>query len=118
MARVQIVPLPTVKADGYEHTPFILILDKLDNPLTADELSHLRKTTGAQLVISTGDEWEAPGQLELTEEQRETLLTHLTQPTRLLLNDWHDAQGVVDIRYDGTPNLITIPADELPKHAG
>ncbi|MGX9346627.1 hypothetical protein [Microbacterium sp. KNMS] len=78
MARIQILPLPPVKNGEYERTPFILILDKLDDPLPNAVEDHLRAATGADLVLASMGEMEASGQLELTEEQRDALLQHLT----------------------------------------
>lgn len=95
MARIQILPLPTLKADGYEHTPFILILDQVDRH---DEdwpdalLDNLREQTGAATVLAHEATLDAPGALELTEEQREQLLDYLTEPQRWILGaDQHHA---------------------------
>lgn len=90
MSRIQILPLPTLKADGYEHTPFILILDQVDRQ--AEDwpeafVQHIREETGAATVIAHEATLDAPGALELTDEQREQLLDYLIEPRRIVLGD-------------------------------
>lgn len=92
MARIQIVPLPTQKVGDYERTPFILILDEVnrfEEDLSDEWLDHLKEASGAAVVIAHEATLDAPGSLELTDEQREELLERLTSP----------AQYVADIRY-------------------
>ncbi|MEV8023383.1 hypothetical protein [Microbacterium sp. NPDC080220] len=112
MARIQIVPLPTLKADGYEHTPFILVLDQVDRQ---DEdwpdvlLEDLRERTGAATVIAHEATLDAPGQLELTAQQREQLLDYLTEPQRITLGD---PEGSTDAPHVLTPT--TTPTTPQP----
>lgn len=81
MARVQILPLPTEKVGDVERTPFVIILDSFDRH---DEdfpdawLEQLKESTGAACIIAHEAQIDAPGNLELTDEQREQLLQRVT----------------------------------------
>lgn len=82
MARIQILPLPTMKAGDYERTPFVIILDQIadDEVWREVDLEVIRHETGAASVIAHTGTLDAPGQLDLTDEQRDQLLAYLTQP--------------------------------------
>lgn len=104
MARIQILPLPTVKAGDYERTPFILILDQTDRTTedwTHDMLEELKHSTGAAMVLAHEATIDAPGALELTDEQRQELLAHLAEPRRWILGQSY---------ADAEPHLIPGPA--------
>lgn len=94
MARIQILPLPTQKAGDFEHTPFILILDQADRGTEdwpAEYVESLREQTGAVTVLAHEATLDAPGALDLTEEQRAELLAYLTQPRRWEYRSEEDA---------------------------
>ncbi len=108
MARIQILPLPTERAGGLERTPFILILDQVnrhDEDWPDELLLELRHRTGASTVIAHEATLDAPGGLDLTDEQRETLLAYLTEPQRFILGDQQDttAEASTGITPKGTP---------------
>ncbi|SDG21993.1 hypothetical protein [Microbacterium sp. 77mftsu3.1] len=108
MARIQVLPIPTLKANGYEHTPFILILDQVDR--TTEDWSDmmldiLRHETGAASIIAHEATLDAPGSLQLTDEQRVQLLDYLTEPQRATLGD-HPHPSHTDPTYVHTPALL------------
>lgn len=83
MARIQIVPLPTIRNGDAERTPFIVVMDQLDldgERWTDQTLDILKATTGAALVLAHEATIDAPGALEITEEQKSELLAYLTTP--------------------------------------
>lgn len=100
MARIQIVPLPTQKVGDYERTPFILILDEVnrfEEDFSDEWLDHLKEAAGAAVVIAHEATLDAPGSLELTDQQREDLLDRLTAP----------ANYVSDMRYTDAEDHLT-----------
>lgn len=80
MARIQVLPLPIEKIGDAERTPFILIIDEADDPepYTNDTMTHLRLQTGAAAIWLHAGTFDVAAPLELTEEQRDLLLTFLT----------------------------------------
>ena len=114
MARIQILPLPTVKAGEYEQTPFILILDQVDQhtenwPLAM--LDQLKIDTGAVTVIAHASTLDAPGALELTDEQRDALVAYLTVPPRITLGYDADAEAAATAMRTGNDRLQLIPEE-------
>lgn len=105
MPRIQVLPLPPVKAGEYEHTPFILILDQVtdDQPVSQEFTAWVEETTGAAAVIVTPDTIDAPGQFELTEDQRTNILAYITQPTRIMVGV---NQAMVDSALAHTYGII------------
>lgn len=104
MARIQVLPLPTQKAGDIEHTPFILILDqanRFEEDWSAEMIEQLRQYTGAATVLAHEATIDAPGALELTDEQREQLLAQLTEPRRWILDQSY---------ANSEPHLIPGPA--------
>lgn len=90
MARIQILPLPTQKAGDIEHTPFILILDqtnRFEEDWSAQMIEEIRHATGAALVLAHEATIDAPGALQLTDEQRDELLAALITPRRSVISD-------------------------------
>lgn len=114
MARIQVLPLPPLKAGEYEQTPFILIFDKVtdDEPISQAFTSWLEETTGAAAIIVTPDTIDAPGELKLTDEQRDELLAYVTQPHRIMLGV---SQTMVDSAlahtYGTIPQTFTTSGD-------
>lgn len=100
MARIQILPLPTQRVGDYERIPFVLILDQVsrfEEDFPDEWIEQIKQATGAALVIAHEATLDAPGALELTEEQKEQLLADITAP----------AQYVTDIRYTDADDHIT-----------
>lgn len=91
MTRIQIVPLPTERAGDYERTPFILILDQVTDAhdVSAEQGEYMKHQTGAALILVSHEAIDAPGQLELTEEQRAQLHAYLTEPLCTVLAEDH-----------------------------
>lgn len=88
MARIQILPLPPQKLGDVEHTPFILILDQVgeEEAPTAAELDSLKVYSGAVTVLVNMGILDAPGSLDLTEEQRAQLTQWLLTPRQSVTN--------------------------------
>lgn len=103
MARIQVLPLPTLKVGDTERTPFILIIDQVNGDTEDWDprlLESLRQQTGAAFIIAHEATLDAPGNLELTDEQHHALLAHLTEPLR-----WASDQSYPDPQ----PHLIPGP---------
>jgi hypothetical protein len=109
MARIQIVPLPTIRDGELERTPFIIVMDQLDRDeesWTDETLDVLKATTGAALVLAHEATIDAPGALDLTDEQKSELLAYLTEPRRVTL------APDIEANFETEPAPIT----SLPSH--
>lgn len=129
MVRIQILPLPTVKAGDVERTPFAVILDQIadDEVWREVDIDVLRHETGAATVIAHTGTLDAPGQLELTDEQREQLLAYITVPRRMMLGadfpidampaDYGRLWCIPEPQAYVKPTTVDeLPADEQWKH--
>lgn len=98
MARIQIVPLPTIRNGELERTPFIIVMDQLDlgeERWTDETLDVLKDATGATLVLAHEATIDAPGALDLTDEQKSELLAYLTGPRRIVLAPVSEGELVI-----------------------
>lgn len=97
MARIQILPLPAERVGEYERIPYILILDQIDDEAwTPDSLEHLKHQTSAVTVIGYQGTLDAPGALELTEQQQADMIDFLTKPMRWVTGQASTATLAVD----------------------
>lgn len=94
MARIQVLPLPTEKVGDAERTPFILILDEVnrfDEDWPDELVIEMKEATGAAFTIVHEATLDAPGSLELTDEERDQLRQHLlTGPRQVVLDTYLD----------------------------
>lgn len=92
MARIQIVPLPAQRTGDYEHIPFILILDQIDpdDVWRPEDMEILKHETAAVTVIGYEGTLDAPGALQLTEEQQADMIRYLTEPRRWVTSEKWD----------------------------
>lgn len=83
MARIQILPLPPQRVDGFEQTPFVIVIDGLEDgdalrDLDPAHLEYIEMTTGATMILAVSDTLDVAQPLTLTEEQQAELLARLT----------------------------------------
>lgn len=85
--RIQILPLPPRTSGGATETPFVVVFDRLYDPISMDEVVALRDMAtswGASYSISIGmgDSIEISPQLELPDDLQQQLIAHLTAATK------------------------------------
>lgn len=80
MARIQVLPLTVEKVGDIERTPFVLVIDQVDDPewYTDELMGSLKRQTGAAAVWMHTGPFDVATPLELTDEQRQHLLGLLT----------------------------------------
>jgi hypothetical protein len=111
MARIQVLPLPTAKVGDYETTPFLLILDQTnrhDEDWPDELLDHLKDSTGALMVLAHEATIDAPGALQLTEDEKQQLHDRLLAPA---------PAEIYDYRYTEREPHVYTAANSEPDHA-
>lgn len=109
MARIQILPLPAEKVGDFEHFPFILILDQLgeDEAWEQQYSEDLKQQTGALTVLAYAGTIDAPGALDLPEDQRKKLADYLLHPRHWVMDQRYSEQEarLIPRRIMSTPDL-------------
>lgn len=78
MARMQIVPLPTVRIADAERTPFLVVLDQVGDELamTDADVERMRYSIGAESIVLSQGVLDA-ADVHLTDAQRAALIDRL-----------------------------------------
>lgn len=87
MARVQVLPLPTVRVGKHEHTRFVVIVDSFTDEQEMagfndpDLIKALRENLGATAVWVCGGTLDVGTPLHLTEQQQQDILDRIEATT-------------------------------------
>lgn len=85
--RIQILPLPPLTLGDATETPFVVVFDRLDDPISMDEVAALRDMATAwgakhSLSVGGGDSIEISPHLEIPDDLHQQLIAHLTSATK------------------------------------
>lgn len=83
--RIQILPLPPVTLGDATHVPFVVVLDRLEDPLSMAETAALRRMSeswGARGLLAVGpdDSIEISPHLDIPDDLAQALLAQLDTP--------------------------------------
>ncbi len=114
MARIQVLPLPTEKLGGAEHTPFILVIDEVnrfEEGWPAELMAEMKEATGAAFILAHEATLDAPGSLVLTDKERDQLREYLLTPRRVVLGT---PQDLVSLPFPLSRDPFTPPRERPP----